>query len=147
MKVVLLEEVSGVGKTGDTVEVAPGYARNYLLPRKLATKATPAAIKEAEALKQAEIRRQARTEAEIAELAQKLQGISVNIKAKTGAEGKLYGSITSSQIARELKQQGFDLDKRKIELSEPIRQVGSFPVTIHISKDMTPQITVVVSEA
>ena len=147
MKVVLLEEVSGVGKMGDTVEVAPGYARNYLLPRKLATKATPAAIKEAEALKQAEIRRQARTEAEIGELAQKLQGISVNIKAKTGAEGKLYGSITSSQIARELKQQGFDLDKRKIELSEPIRQVGSFPVTIHISKDMTPQITVVVSEA
>ena len=146
MKVILLEEVSGLGKTGDTVEVAPGYGRNFLLPRKIATVATPAAIKEAEALKQAEIRRQARTEAEIAEVAKKLEGTSVNIKAKTGAEGKLYGSITTSHIARELKQQGYDLDKRKIELSEPIRQVGNFAVTIHLAKDLTPHITVVVSK-
>ena len=146
MKVVLLEEVSGLGKTGDTVDVAPGYGRNFLLPRKLATAATPAAVKEAEALKQAEIRRQARTEAEVVELARKLGGISVKIKAKIGAEGKLYGSITSSHIARELKQQGYDLDKRKIEISEPIRQVGNFPVTIHLSKDLAPQITIVVSE-
>lgn len=142
MKVVLLEEVPGLGKTGDTADVAPGYARNFLLPRKLATAATPAAVKEAENLRQAEARRQARTEADLAELARKLQGLSVSIKAKTGAEGKLFGSVTTSHIARELKQMGYDLDKRRIELTEPIRSVGAYPVTVRIAKDLAPQITV-----
>ncbi|MBI4287589.1 MAG: 50S ribosomal protein L9 [Chloroflexi bacterium] len=142
MKVVLLEEVAGLGKAGDAVEAAPGYARNFLLPRKLATPATPAALKEAEAIREAEARRQAKTEAELAELAQKLRSLSVSIKAKAGAEGKLFGSVTTAQIARELKQMGYDLDRRRIELAEPIRAVGAYPVTVRITRDLTPQITV-----
>lgn len=142
MKVVLLEDVSGLGKLGDTADVSPGYARNFLLPRKLATPATAAAIKEAEVMRQAEARRQARTEAEVAELAKKLEGVSVSIKTKTGAEGKLFGSVTTAHIARELKQLGYDVDRRRIELTEPIRAVGAYPVTVRITKDLAPQITV-----
>lgn len=142
MKVVLLEDVSGLGKLGDTADVSPGYARNFLFPRKLATPATAAALKEAEVMRQTEARRQARTEAEVAELAKKLEGVSVSVKAKSGAEGKLFGSVTTAHIARELKQLGYDVDRRRIELSEPIRAVGAYPVTVRITKDLAPQITV-----
>lgn len=142
MKVVLLEDVPGLGKLGDTVEVSPGYSRNFLFPKKLATPATAAAIKEAEVMRQAEARRQARTEAEVAELAKKLEGVSVSIKAKSGAEGKLFGSVTTAHIARELKQLGFDVDRRRIELAEPIRAVGAYPATVRITKELAPQITV-----
>lgn len=142
MKVVLLEDVSGLGKLGDTADVASGYGRNFLFPKKLATLATAAAIKEAEVMRQAEARRQARTEAEGAELAKKLEGVSVSIKAKSGAEGKLFGSVTTAHIARELKQLGFDVDRRRIELAEPIRAVGAYPATVRITKELAPQITV-----
>ncbi len=142
MKVVLLDEVTGLGKPGDTVDAAPGYVRNFLVPRKLATPATAAALKEAESIRGAEARRLAKSEAELTELAGKLKAASVSIKAKAGAEGKLFGSVTTAHIARELKQMGDDLDRRRIELAEPIRAVGAYSVIVRITKDLTPQITV-----
>lgn len=142
MKIVLLEEVAGLGRTGEVKEVADGYGRNFLLPRRLALLATTAAIKEAQARQQAEALIQARSQAEMEALAKKLDGMVVTVKAKVGAEGRLYGSVTSGHLAEELGRLGQEMDKRKIELPEPIRQVGDYQVTIRLGGELLPRITV-----
>jgi large subunit ribosomal protein L9 len=143
MKVVFLQDVPNVAKAGEIKEVAAGYGRNFLIPRKLAALASPQAISQVETGGKA----QARTDGELVELAQQLEGKEVSLKAHAGAKERLYGSITSADIAAELeKVTKITVDKRKIELDEPIRQLGSYELTVKLGKDITPKITVNVIE-
>ena len=146
MKVVFLKNISRVAKVGEVKEVADGYGRNFLLPRKLALLATPSALKEAEVQIQKERERQERFEAEMNQLAQQLEGFSLSFKEKVTSEINLYGSVRDSDIAEELSRlTGFDFDRRKIELDEPIRQLGEYEITVRLSKELAPKIKVVVS--
>lgn len=147
MKVVLLQDVPRLGKAGEVKEVADGYGRNFLLPRGLAEFASPALLKRAEEQLQAEARRQRIADVELASLAQSIEGIEVSIKAKVGAQGRLYGAITSGDIADVLHRViGQDVDKKKIELEEPIHQLGEYEVVVRLSKELVPTIRVVVEE-
>jgi large subunit ribosomal protein L9 len=145
VKVIFIEDVPDVARAGDAKEVADGYGRNYLLPKKLAVLANSAASNVVEAqLKKVAVKR-AQAEAEMADLAGKLEGVEVTLKAKTGAKDRLYGSITSADIADELSNSaGLAIDKRKIELDEPIRQLGSYEVTIRFTQDIASVIKLVV---
>lgn len=143
MKVVFLQDVPNVAKAGEIKEVAAGYGRNFLIPRKLAALLSPQAMSQVETSDKA----QARTSQESVELASQLEGKEVSLKAHAGAKERLYGSITSADIAAELESAtGLVVDKRKIELDEPIRQLGSYEITIRLGKDITPKIMVNVIE-
>jgi large subunit ribosomal protein L9 len=142
MKVVFLQDVPNVAKAGDTREVADGYARNYLFPRKLALQMKAGAVNQVEALN----RIKTRQSDEVAALAQRLEGKEVNLKAKAGEQDKLYGSVTSADVAAELGNMGFTIDKRIIEMVEPFHQLGSYEVTIRLAKDITPKVKVIIVE-
>ncbi|MBE9502326.1 MAG: 50S ribosomal protein L9 [Dehalococcoidia bacterium] len=147
MRVVLLQDVPRLGSVGEVRDVASGYARNFLLPRGLAEFATPAAMRRVEAIRQAEGKRQALLETELTALAQTLEGVEITLKAKVGAQERLYGAVTNGDIAEELERvTGQDIDKRKIELEEPIRQLGEYEVLVRLSKGIAPKIKVVVTE-
>jgi len=147
MKVVLLQDVARLGQAGEVKEVADGYARNFLLPKGLAEFASPSLLKRAEERRQAEARRQRLADAELAGLAQSLEGMVVSLKAKVGAQGRLYGAITAGDIADELHRvTGQDIDKKKIELEEPIHQLGEYEVVVRLSRELAPKIRVVVEE-
>ena len=145
MQVIFLEDVPNVARAGEIKEVADGYGRNFLIPQKLASLAKSSAISMAEE----QLRRQARSEVksgeEIGELGHHLEGMEVILKVRIGAKDRLYGSVTSTDVASELQNSaGLVIDKRKIELAEPIRQLGSYEVTIRLAKDIMPKIKVVV---
>ena len=143
MKVIFLDDVPNVARAGEIKEVADGYGRNFLIPKKLALLATPQAISQAETRDKTK----AETNTELIELARQLDGKEVSLKAKAGAKDRLYGSITSADIASELSNTvGLAIDKRKIELDEPIRQLGSYEVAIRLAKDIVPKIRVTVTE-
>lgn len=144
MKVIFLQDVPQVAQAGQVKEVADGYARNYLLPRKLATLAQPQAVSQIETKTK---KMEAQLTTELQELASQIEGKEVSLQAKAGAKEKLYGSITSADIAAGLKDiTGVEIDKRKIELEEPIRQLGSYEVAIKLGKDIVPKIKVTVTE-
>lgn len=149
MKVIFLEDVSGVARAGQSREVANGYARNYLLPRKLAVQATSQASTQLEAQLKRIARRQALEDAEMTELAAKLDGTEITIKAKVGEKERLYGSVTATDIAGVLSDVvEREIDRRKIELGEPIRQVGTHDVTVKLTHEATAGIKVnVISDA
>ena len=142
MKVVFIEDVPNVAKEGEIKDVSDGYGRNFLLPRKLALPATPVNMKAMEEKKRREARREAKTEAEIAELGRQLTDREVTIKAKVGAEGHLHGAVTANDVAAALEAQGITVDKRKIELADPIHDVGPFDISIRLSKDVVPVVKV-----
>jgi large subunit ribosomal protein L9 len=143
MKVIFLQDVPNVAKAGEIKEVAAGFGRNFLFPRKLAAIASPQAMSQVLTRSQA----QAGTDQELVELARQLEGKEVSLKAHAGAKERLYGSITSADIAAGLeKVTGIAVDKRRIELDEPIRQLGSYELTIRLGKDITPKIMVSVIE-
>jgi large subunit ribosomal protein L9 len=146
MKVLLLQDVYNLGQAGEVKTVADGYGRNYLLPMGLATLATPAALKRAERIKQIAMEKRAREKADAEALAQLIGNTMLTFSARAGEKGKLYGSITASQIAQALAQKvGLEsFDKRKVILREPIREVGTYSVTIRLSAEVTPTVTVVV---
>ena len=145
MKVVLLQNVAGLGTVGEVKEVAQGYARNFLLPKGLAERATPDLMKRAEDMRRAEERRQLLADAEMAVYAETFEGLEVTIKAKAGAQDRLYGAITNADIAEEVQRiTGQDMDKRKIELDEPIHKLGEYDVVIRLSKELTPRLKVIV---
>jgi len=145
VKVIFLEDVPNVARAGEAREVADGYGRNYLLPRKLAVLANSRASAVVEAQLKKIVLKRAQTEAEMAELAGKLDGLEVTLKARAGAKDKLYGSITSADIADGLNSRaGMVVDKRKIELEEPIRQLGSYEVTVRLTHDITAVIRLAV---
>jgi large subunit ribosomal protein L9 len=147
MKVVFLEDVPAVGEMGEIKNVADGYARNYLLPKKLAVLADARATHLVEAQRKKKARLEAETEAEMRELAGKLEGQEIVIWAQAGTKDRLYGSITNADIAAELeKSLNVALDKRKVELEEPIREVGSYEITIRLTKDITPMVKLTVQE-
>jgi len=145
MKVVLKARVEGLGDPGEVKEVADGYARNYLLPRGLAIPASKAALAAIEARKAAAARRQAAELRQHQALAQRLNSLSVVVRQRVGESGRLYGSVTSADIAEALSQElGQQFDKRKIELEEPIRQLGTFTVPVRVAPHLNATLTVVV---
>ena len=147
MKVVFLEDVPNVARSGEIKEVADGYARNLLIPKKLALIANSAAIKLAEARCRVKARQQAETEAELQELAKQIEGKEITLKARAGSNERLYGSITSADIAAELeKSAGIVVDKRKIDIEEHIHQLGSYEITVKLGKDIAPKVKVNVIE-
>ncbi len=147
MKVFFLKDVPGIAKAGNIKDVANGHARNYLIPKKLAAIASSEVISRFEAQLQSETNKQSQLESGLTETAKQLEGREVILHAKVGAKDRLYGSITSADIAAELERiTDIAVDKRKIELSEPIRELGSFDIAIRLSKDTIPKIKVVVSE-
>ena len=147
MKVIFLEDVPRVAQAGEMKEVADGYARNFLLPKKLAVLADARTSHVVEAQLKRKARLQAETEAEMKELAKQLEGREIVLKARAGAEDRLYGSITNADIVEELrKSAGVAVDKRKIELDNPIREVGSYEIAIRLTKDIIPKIKLTVIE-
>ncbi|GCE04140.1 50S ribosomal protein L9 [Dictyobacter aurantiacus] len=148
MKVILLQDVEGLGKVGDLKEVANGYARNYLLPRRLAAGATPGLIANRSQRVAAEQRRMEKQAETNRQLAERLGEVSLTFKAKVGTQGRLYGSITSQDIAAALRDaENVTVDRRVIALSEPIRALGSFTVPVRIAPQLEPKITVNVVDA
>ena len=145
MKVILLKDVKGTGKREQVLEVSDGYARNFLLPRKLAVQASANAINTIQNAKSAEEHRQAQQRAATLELAQQMKDKEVRLKAKAGANGRLFGSITGEAIADAIKQQlGVEVDKRKIETGEPIKQAGRFELTVRLGPNITARMFAVV---
>ncbi len=146
MRVIFLQDVSKVARAGEIKEVANGYGRNYLLPRKLALLASASATSLIEMQHKIEVQSQAENEAKLIELASQLDGREVSLKARAGAKDRIYGSITTADIAAELEStMGLIVDRRKIELAEPIRQLGSYEVAVRLSKDIIPKIKVTVA--
>ena len=142
MKVILLQDVKGVGKKDTIVNAADGYARNFLFPQKLAVEATPGAMKGIEKMRKAEADREAERRQKAAATAEALRGKVVNMTVKTGSQGRLYGSITSAEVAAELeKQHGQKIDKRDIKC-ENIRAVGDVEIEVRVYKDINAKMTV-----
>ena len=147
MKVVFIEDVPDVAEVGEIKEVADGYGRNYLIPRRLAILADARATQIVEAQKKRKARIEAETEAEMRELAKQLEGLDMVIKAKAGAKDRLYGSITNADIAEELSTSaGLVIDKRKIELETPIHEIGSYDIPIRLTKDIIPKVKLSIIE-
>ena len=145
MKIVLLKDISAKGKQGQIVEVADGYAKNYLFPRELALPATPAAIKIAETRSEENTRRQARLQEELKDLAQRLEKEELLFKMRAGNKDRIHGSITNADIANKLSQlMNTEIDKKKIEMDEPLRHLGNHEVIINIAKGIEAKIKVVV---
>ena len=145
MRVIFLEDVPNVASAGDIKEVADGYGRNFLIPKKLALLANSPAASLVEAQRKIKSRSQAQSREELLELAQQLEGKELTLKGRAGAKGRLHGSITSADIAAELQNTAnLVVDKKKIELAEPIRQLGSHEVTVRLASDITPKIMVTV---
>jgi large subunit ribosomal protein L9 len=146
VKVVFLKDVPPAGKVGEIKEVADGYGRNFLLPKKLAALAKPSALKVLESQIKKEIENQKLVDAELQELARQLEGLSMSLKARVVEDERLYGSIRDNDIAAEINSlTGIDIDRRKIELAEPIHQVGDYEITVRLSRDLTPKIKVIVA--
>ncbi len=147
MKVIFVQDVPNVARAGEIKEVASGYGRNFLIPQKLALLASSPATSVIEAQLKISARNQQQTEAEVAGLANQLDGREVFLKAQSGAKDRLYGSITNADIAAELESTtGLVIDKKKIELAKSIHQLGSYEVTIRLAKDVIPKIKVTVTE-
>ena len=148
MKVILLTDVKGKGKKGQMIEVSDGYARNYMLPRKLAIEATTDAVNTMRMNDKATAERIAREKAEALEVSKKLRELTLIVKAKGGGQGRLFGAVTNTEIAAALeKQAGIKLDKRKIVLNETIKNVGTYTATCKLGYEITAPLTVKIEEA
>ena len=148
MKVILLTDVKGKGKKGQMLEVSDGYARNYMLPRKLAIEATTDAVNTMRMNDKATAERIAREKAEDLEVSKKLRELVLIVKAKGGGQGRLFGAVTNTEVAAALeKQAGIKLDKRKIVLNETIKNVGTYTATCKLGYEITAPLTVKIEEA
>lgn len=147
MKVILKKDVKGTGKAGDVVKVSDGFARNKLIPSGEAVEATKQNIRAIEKEKALKAEQEAQEKAEAQEIAAELEAKTIVIKVKTGEGGKLFGSITNKDVSEAIKEQtGRDVDKKKIELANPIKQVGSFTVQIKLHSTVTAEVNLVVTE-
>ncbi len=146
MKVILLQDVKGKGKKGQMLEVSDGYARNFMLPKKLAIEATPDAINTMRMTDKATQERIAREKAEAMALSKKLREMTVVVTAKGGGAGRLFGSVTNQEIADALAKTGIKLDKRKITISDPIKNVGTYTVTCKLGYEISAPLTVKIEE-
>ena len=148
MKVILLQDVKGKGKKGQMLEISDGYARNYLLPRKLATEATADAVNTMRMNDKATQERIAKEKAEALELSKRLREMTLVVTAKGGGAGKLFGSVTNQEIADALKAKfAIALDKRKIVIADPIKNVGTYTVTCKLGYEINAPLTVKIEEA
>jgi len=146
MEVILKEDVAKLGSRGDVVKVAEGYGRNFLLPRKLAIEATRGNKTVIEQMKAATLRRSAKEKAQAEELSKQFEGLSVSFTRKSGEQDQLFGSVTSGDIAEALEKKGFNIDRRKIQLHEPLKALGEFAVPIKLHKDVTTHLKVVIEK-
>jgi large subunit ribosomal protein L9 len=144
MEVILREDVSNLGHRGDVVKVADGYGRNFLLPKNLAMEATAANKAVIEQMKSAAVRRSAKEKAEAEQLVTQLNSVALVFTRKVGEGDHLFGSVTSSDIAQELTGKGFNIDRRKIQLDEPLKSTGEFHVPVKLHREVTAHIAVTV---
>ena len=142
MQVILREDIDKLGKIGDTIKVKDGYARNYLIPMKKAIEATPKNMKALEHAKKMVNDRLRKLKKEASSVADTIKDLSITITAKVGEEGKLFGSVTTMDIAEAAKAQGVEIDKRKIQLEEPIKRIGDHTVPVKLHSDVTAEIRV-----
>jgi large subunit ribosomal protein L9 len=148
MKVILMQDVKGKGKKGQMIEVSDGYARNYMLPRKIAVEATADAVNTMRMNDKAAAEKAAKERAEAMEVSKKLRDMTLVVTAKGGGAGRLFGSVTNAEIADALaKKAGIKLDKRKIVISDPIKNVGTYTVTCKLGYEITAPLTVKIEEA
>lgn len=136
VQVILNEDVPNLGRTGDVVKVRPGFARNYLFPRKLAVAANPKSLRAFEHHKRIAMGKREAQKTEAAALKQKLEALTITIGAHAGEEGKLFGSVTNIDIERALREKGFSVERRKIHLAEPIKQLGEFTVPVRLQPEV-----------
>jgi large subunit ribosomal protein L9 len=144
MEVILREDVSNLGHRGDVVKVADGYGRNYLLPKNLAMEATAANKAVIEQMKASAVRRSAKEKAEAEQLVTQLNNVALVFTRKVGEGDHLFGSVTSSDIAQELAGKGFNIDRRKVQLDEPLKSTGEFHVPVKLHREVTAHIAVTV---
>jgi large subunit ribosomal protein L9 len=144
MEVILKEDVNNLGHRGDVVKVAEGYGRNYLLPKKLAMEANAANKAVIEQMKASAVRRSAKEKAEAEALVVQLNNVTLVFERKVGENDHLFGSVTSADIAHQLEQKGFTIDRRKVQLEEPLKQVGEFHVPVKLHRDVTAHVPVTV---
>jgi large subunit ribosomal protein L9 len=142
MQVILRDRIENLGNAGDVVDVKPGYGRNYLIPKGLAYEASPANVRRLEAERAAQTRRDTETLTEAQQRAKSIEGVSLTFHARAGQEGKLFGSITSADIAEKLAEQGVEIDRRQIELDEPIKALGVTSVPVRLHPQVHPEIKV-----
>lgn len=142
MEVILKEDVAKLGSRGDVVKVAEGYGRNFLLPKKLAIEATAANKTVIEQMKAAAVRRLAREKGDAEAIAQQLAGVELSFTRKSGEHDQLFGSVTSADIAHELEAKGHHIDRRKIQLNEPLKAIGNFNVPIKLHRDVVVPVKV-----
>ena len=146
MEVILKEDVPKLGNRGEVVKVAEGYGRNFLLPKKLAIEANAANKAVIEQMKAASVRRSAKEKTEAEELAKQFDGLEVKFQRKSGENDQLFGSVTSGDIADALEKKSFHIDRRKIQLHEPLKIVGEFTIPVKLHKDVTTHLKVVVEK-
>jgi len=146
MEVILKEDVSKLGSRGDVVKVAEGYGRNYLLPRKLAIEATAGNKQVIDQMRASALRRSAKEKEQAEELSKQFDGLTVSFQRRSGEQEQLFGSETSGDIAEALEKKGFNLDRRKIQLHEPLKTIGEFMVPIKLHKDVTAHLKVVIEK-
>ena len=142
MEVILREDIEKLGNRGEVVKVAPGYARNFLIPKKLAVAATDSNKKIVEQERQAHLRKEAKLEGEAQDLSKLMTGVSVTITQKAGENDQLFGSVTSKDVADALAAKNFTIDRRKVQLDEPIKQLGEYKVPVKLHKNVTAEVTV-----
>ena len=147
MKVIMLKDVKGTGRANDVVEVNDGFARNFLIPKGFAQEATAQNLNRSNQQRSLQVHRKNMERAEALELAKKLEGVRVEVTAKAGKDGRLFGSVTAGDIADALKKKRIEVDKKRIELDAPIKQAGETQVAIRVYADTTAKITVVVKIA
>jgi large subunit ribosomal protein L9 len=142
MEVILREDIEKLGHRGEVVKVAPGYARNFLLPKKLAVAATASNKKIVEQERDAYLRREAKAKNEAEDLGRMLAKVVITITQRAGEEGHLFGSVTAKDIADGLERQNYTIDRRKIQLEDPIKNVGEYKVPVRLHRDVTAEVTV-----
>lgn len=146
MEVILLKDVPGLGRSGDIKEVPEGYARNYLIPKGLAVKSSKGRVKEIELRKTAKAMKEVKEKEMATKLAEKLKDVTLTFKVKVGEENKLFGSVTSADIAERLKEKGFNIDKHQVVLKEPLKYLGTYEVTIRCGFGVNASINVILEK-
>ena len=146
MEVILREDIDNLGTRGQVVKVAPGYARNFLLPKRLAVQATESNKKIVEQERQAHLRKEAKAQGEAEDLGKLVSNLTVTIKQKAGENDQLFGSVTNKDIADGLAAQNYNIERRKIQLDEPIKQLGEYKIPVRLHREVTAEVNVVVSK-
>jgi large subunit ribosomal protein L9 len=142
MEVILREDIEKLGHRGEVVKVAPGYARNFLLPKKLAVAATASNKKIVEQERDAYLRREAKAKGEAEDLGRMLANVTITISQRAGEEGHLFGSVTAKDIADALERQNYTIDRRKIQLEDPIKNTGEYKIPVRLHREVTADIAV-----